>query len=134
MPTTPEEPDTDHAATIADCYARLARYQAALDAGANPRAVADWTRAVQAERAAALAAASLTPSARRLSEADIAGIVAALGNIADVLATAHPQDKARIYSELSLQLAYQPAQRVVRAEADLDSHNRGDTGCVRGGT
>ena len=53
---TPSGQDTE--ALIASCDARLARYQAALDAGADPKAVAEWTRQVQAERAAVLARAA----------------------------------------------------------------------------
>jgi site-specific DNA recombinase len=37
-------PAEDTRALIAACDARLARYQAALDAGADPQAVAEWTR------------------------------------------------------------------------------------------
>jgi len=48
----------DPDALIASCDTRLARYQAALDAGADPKAVAEWTRQVQAERATILARAA----------------------------------------------------------------------------
>ena len=54
-PPCSSPPGQDTEALIADCDARLARYQAALDAGADPQAVAGWTRQVKAERAAALA-------------------------------------------------------------------------------
>jgi site-specific DNA recombinase len=39
--TPPARPGEDTQALIADCDARLARYQAALDAGADPQAVAE---------------------------------------------------------------------------------------------
>ena len=61
----------DTQATLADCDARLARYQAALDAGADPQAIAEWTRQVKAERAAALArdaSQARHQPARRLTE------------------------------------------------------------------
>ena len=48
----------DTQALIVGCDARLTRYQAALDAGADPKAVAEWTRQVQAEHAAVLARAA----------------------------------------------------------------------------
>jgi hypothetical protein len=53
-PATPEPaaPARDTQATLAGCDARLARYQATLDAGGDPQAIAEWTRQVQAERAA----------------------------------------------------------------------------------
>jgi len=64
----------DTRAIIGGCDARLARYQAALDAGADPQAVAEWTRQVKAERAAALArnARQIRNTSRRLTEDDIA--------------------------------------------------------------
>jgi site-specific DNA recombinase len=46
----------DTQALIADRDTRLARYQAALDAGADPQAVAEWPRQVKSERAGALTA------------------------------------------------------------------------------
>jgi site-specific DNA recombinase len=125
---------TDHAAIIADCNTRLARYQAALDAGADPATVATWTRQVQAERAAALAAATTSPTpAKNLTETDIQRLIAALGDILDVLRDADPADKARVYTGLRLRLTYQPAKQIVRAEANLDPNDRGAMGCVRGG-
>ena len=56
-PATPEPaaPAQDTQGTLADCDARLARYQATLDAGGDPQTIAEWTRQVKAERAAALA-------------------------------------------------------------------------------
>ena len=95
-PATPEPaaPAQDTRAILADCDARLARYQAALDAGADPQTIAEWTRQVKAERAAALARdASQTrrqPS-RRLTEDDIRALIAALGRPA----RRHPRRRAR---------------------------------------
>ena len=41
-------PAEDCGAVIADCGAKLARYQAALDTGADPVTVAGWTKDVSA--------------------------------------------------------------------------------------
>src|ERR1035438_10751872 len=51
-PATPEPaaPAQDTQAALADCDARLARYQAALDAGADPQTIAEGTRQVKAEQ------------------------------------------------------------------------------------
>jgi len=82
-PATPEPaaPTQDTQATLTDCDARLARYQATLDAGADPQTIAEWTRQVKAECAAALAReasqARHQPS-RRLSEDDIRGCGASM--------------------------------------------------------
>lgn len=55
-------PAEDRAAVIAGCDAKLARYQAGLDAGADPVTVAGWTKDVTAQRAAALARAAADPA------------------------------------------------------------------------
>jgi hypothetical protein len=103
-----------------------------LHATADPQAVATWTRQVQAERAAALASATTSATPAKLSEADIHGLIATLGDIHAVLREADPVDKARVYEGLQLHLTYQPAQQIVRAEANLDSHEYGAMGRVRG--
>ncbi len=73
--TGPAEPGEDTRAVIADCDVRLARYQATLDAGADPQAVAEWTRQVKAERAGALARDARdqahSKAGRQLTEDDI---------------------------------------------------------------
>jgi len=74
-------PGQDTDALIAGFDTRLARYQAALDAGADPEAVAEWTRQVQAERAAVLARAASRDHhkpARRLTEDDIRTLITGL--------------------------------------------------------
>ena len=49
-----------------------------------------------------------------------------------MLRNADPADKARVYAGMRLQLTYQPGNQIVRAEANLDSHEYGATGRVRG--
>jgi DNA invertase Pin-like site-specific DNA recombinase len=127
--------DTELAAVIAGCDAKLDRYQAALDAGADPAAVAEWTRAVRKQRDAAVAAATVAKGApTQLIESEIAAIIDRLGDLAQVIKDADPADKAAIYASLGLKLTYQPGKRIVRAEVDLDPHDRGAMVCVRGGT
>jgi hypothetical protein len=143
-PPGPAEPDEDARAVIADCDARLARYQAALDAGADPQAVAGWTRQVKAERAAALArdAGQARPKpGRQLTEDDIGALITALGNLRDVIRDAGPAEKAAIYDQLELKVTYQPGEAKIRAEVTIGPENHveqaeqcGDTGRVRGGT
>jgi site-specific DNA recombinase len=142
-PATPgrAEPDEDTQAIIAGCDARLARYQAALDAGADPQAVAEWTRQVKAERAAAIARdATQTrhqPS-RRLTEDDIRALITALGDLCEVIRGAGAAEKAAIYDQLGLKVTYLPGQDRLRAEVTVSPENYveqyGDTGRVRGGT
>ena len=69
-----------------------------------------------------------------MSEAEIRRVITALADLTAVIKDADPQDKARIYAGLNLRLGYQPAQRIVRAEVNLDSHGYGAMGRVRGAT
>ena len=118
----PAPPRQDTQALIADCDARLARYQAALDAGADPQAVAEWTRQVKAERAAALARDASQrppPAARQLTEDDIRALITGLGDLRDVIHDAEPAVKAAIYEQLGLKVTYQPGQDKIRAEVTI---------------
>ena len=144
-PATPEPaaPAQDTQAALADCDARLARYQAALDAGADPQTIAEWTRQVKAERAAALASdasqARHQPG-RRLTEDDIRALIAALGSLLDVIRNAGPAEKAAISDQLGLKVTFKPGEAKIRAEVTIGPENYvehaqqcGDTGRVRGG-
>ncbi|WP_337588129.1 zinc ribbon domain-containing protein [Salinispora pacifica] len=118
---------------ITECDAKLERYRAALDAGADPTVVTTWISQTQADRARAEAElhalASTTP--HRLTRAEITALVTALGDIAAVLRDADPADKAKVYRQLGLRLNYQPETQTVRAEVNLSAH-RGEMVCVRG--
>lgn len=134
-PATPAPAD-DSAATVAECDTKLARYQAALDAGGDPATIAGWTRTITAQRAAALARATARPAAHGtpLTEDAIQQIIQALGDIRDVIRRADAASKARIYNQLELRLTYQPSESRVHAQANLNPSGRGGMGRVRGGT
>jgi len=139
-PATPEPaaPAPDTQATVADCDARLARYQATLDAGGDPQTIAEWTRQVKAERAAALArdaTQTLRNPSRRLTEDDIRALITALGNLRDVIRDAGPAEKAAIYDQLDLKVTFKPGEAKIRAEVTIGPENYvehaeqcGDTG------
>jgi site-specific DNA recombinase len=143
-PATPEPaaPAQDTLATLADCDARLARYQAALDAGGDPQTVAEWTRQVKAERAAALASdatQALRNPSRRLTDDDIRALITALGDLRDVIRDAGPAEKAAIDDQLDLKVTFKPGEAKIRAEVTIGPENYvehaeqcGDTGRVRG--
>ena len=145
-PATPEPaaPARDTQATLAGCDARLARYQATLDAGGDPQTIAEWTRQVKAERAAALArdaTQTLRNPSRRLTDDDIRALITALGNLRDVIRDARPAEKAAIYDQLDLKVTFKPGEAKIRAEVTIGPENYaehakqcGDTGRVRGGT
>jgi site-specific DNA recombinase len=120
-PATPEPaaPARDTQATLADCDARLARYQATLDAGGDPQTIAEWTRQVKAERAAALArdaTQTLRSPSRRLTEDDIRALITGLGDLRDIICDAEAPVKAAIYEQLGLQVTYLPEQDKLRAD------------------
>ena len=137
-------PGQDTDALIAGFDTRLARYQAALDAGADPEAVAEWTRQVQAERAAVLARAASRDHhkpARRLTEDDIRTLITGLGDLRGVVRDAEPAVKAAVYEQLGLKVTYLPGQDKLRADVTISpetfapkSEQYGAMGRVRGGT
>jgi site-specific DNA recombinase len=119
---------------IAAADAKLSKYRAALDAGADPSVVTSWIAEAHAERLAARALLQehTRTSADRLSRDQIVDLVDYLGDIAAVLTDADPRRKAEIYRELGIRLTYQPKERTVRAEAHLDGSRWHEVG-VRGG-
>jgi site-specific DNA recombinase len=104
-------------AQIVACDAKIARYEATLDAGADPAIVAGWITTTQAERAAALA--QLRPvdnrAVRRLSRQEIADLVTGLGDLVAVLRHADPDDKAEAYRRLGSYPSFDPNRQIVRA-------------------
>jgi site-specific DNA recombinase len=111
---------------MAACDARIARYQATLDAGGDPTVIAGWTSKVQAERLALQAQLRGLDGRvpQRMSRSEIAELVDQLGNIAKALRRADPQDKAEIYRALGLRLSFDPAEQKVRAETRLGPDRR----------
>jgi hypothetical protein len=108
----------------------------------RPQTIAEWTRQVKAERAAALARAAtqtLRNPSRRLTEDDIRALITALGNLRDVIRDAGAAEKAAIYDQLDLKVTFKPGEAKIRAEVTVGPENYvehaeqcGDTGRVRG--
>ena len=140
----PAPPAQDVQAVIADCDARLGRYQATLDAGGDPQAVAEWTRQVKAERAAALARDASQPrqrAFRQLTEDDIRALITGLGDLRSVIRDAEPAVKTAIYEEMRLKVTYLPGEDKIRADVTISPETfvqedapYGAMGSVRGGT
>ncbi|MGH8931907.1 MAG: DNA glycosylase AlkZ-like family protein [Egibacteraceae bacterium] len=107
---------------LEDCQQRLVRYRAALEAGAEPALVAQWIAENQAERAAAQARLHQHEGQRRLSREEISSLVAALGDLVEVIQQSDPADKAEIYRQLGLHPVYDPDKRKVRAGSRLSPH------------
>jgi site-specific DNA recombinase len=112
-----------HAAerVIADCNDKVARYRAALDAGADPALVTQWIAEIQASRAVAQTTVRKSKEhAVVMTREEISVMIDQLGDIRTVIADADPDDKARVYQQLGLKLTYQPGKRTTRAEMILD--------------
>ena len=104
---------------MAECDPLLARHRAALEAGADPQMVAEWTRDVRRRRSAAEAGREARPTRRpqRLGPDEVAVVVDGLGGLLDVLRTADANDKCELYRELGVSITYQHPERVVVIEA-----------------
>jgi len=124
--------------TVADCDAKLARYRAALEAGADPAVVAGWIAETQAERQLAEqrhqpATVEGSDELDRITEEEIVAIVEQLGDMVTTLRAAEPEHKLEVYRGLGLRLTYAPETQTVRADVDPATH-RWDSVCVRGST
>ena len=83
--------------------------------GADPAVIGPWIAETQAKKVTAQAEIRTATGRRQMSRDDIAAIVAALADLAQVVCEADPADKADIYAQLNLTLTYQPGQRLVEA-------------------
>jgi hypothetical protein len=85
---------------VVDCDSRLAKYRAALDAGADAAIVAGWMAEVQGERLRAEVDLGEALPGEQMTKDQVRALVLALHDIASVLATADPKLKAEVYAEL----------------------------------
>src|SRR5690606_18911156 len=109
---------------IASCDAELARYRAALDAGADPVTVAQRINTATAER---VPAERETPGAsrlRRLTPEEIAEMVDGIADRSEVVAVADPKDKAELYEKMGLPLTYPRETPTVEARIEPHLHRR----------
>jgi hypothetical protein len=103
---------------LADCGQRLAKYRAALDAGADPVVAAGWMAEVQGERLRAEVELGRSQPIEGLTKEEVRTLVKGLGEIASVLRTADPKDKADIYAKLGVRITYRRDTRIVIAESN----------------
>ena len=105
---------------LAECERKLARHQAALEAGADPALVASWSRKVQQEQALLEAKFAATGARstrnRRMTREEIHDLVNALGGLLAILNQADPADKLEVYRQLGVTLTYNHEQRAVTAQ------------------
>jgi site-specific DNA recombinase len=107
---------------IADCDQRLARYRAALDAGADPIEVTQWINEAKAERTRAEGEQRALRSSRNMTREEISTVLTELGDLSRVVVQAEAADKARLYRELGLKLTYRTQKRLVEARLEPGLH------------
>jgi site-specific DNA recombinase len=101
---------------IAECDQKLARYRAALDAGADPVEVTQWINTTRADRARAEGELRSSGTSRRMTQPEIITMMSELGDLASIVIRADPADKADLYRELGLNLTYRPQKQLVEAK------------------
>ncbi len=102
--------------TLASCDAQLAKYRAALEAGADPKVVTTWIAEVQGKRMAAEQVVADSREHRKFTRKELRELVLQT-DIREALQTAERDEKRKLYESLGLSLTFDPVRRVVRAEA-----------------
>ena len=104
---------------IRDCEAKMARYQAAIDAGADIQEVISWINTTKASRLQAESMLRTTEVPARMTREEVAALVHRTASVTAVLRDADVEDKTALYKGLNLGLTYQHATRTIRAEVQL---------------
>jgi hypothetical protein len=114
--------------------AKLARYRAALEAGAGPALVTDWIAEVTARRAELDAQRQLRGASDRMSEAQIRDLIGDMASARQILLAADEEAKGPVYQQLGLRLIYRPKVRTagVRVNPGPNRNGWGYGRCPRG--
>ncbi|MGW4817502.1 recombinase family protein [Streptomyces sp. NPDC004227] len=120
---------------IKECERRLTRYQAALEAGADPAVVTQWINEAQRDKDAAQTKLDALPAATRKTESPLTGdqiqaITERLGDIAQRIQAADADKKGPLYEALGITIAYDNATRTPTTRPRSHAMVNG----VRGGT
>ncbi|WP_328394242.1 hypothetical protein OHS70_05560 [Streptomyces sp. NBC_00390] len=131
---TPEQTQARQA--IKDCERRLARYQAALDAGADPLVVTQWINEAQKDKEAARKKLDALPTTTRkkgapLDAQQIREIAESLGDIAQRIQTADTDKKGPLYEALGITVSYEHEKRTATVRSRPSSAYR-QWWCPRG--
>ncbi|MEU6221338.1 recombinase family protein [Streptomyces sp. NPDC047022] len=111
---TPEQTQARQA--IKDCERRLTRYQAALDAGADPAVVTQWINDAQRDKEMAHRKLDALPTATRKEESPLGAqqireMTESLGDIAQRIHAAAVDEKGPLYEALGITISYENATR-----------------------
>lgn len=99
----------------------------------GPRDRGERIREVEADRALANAQLKEERSGPQVLEEDeITACLEETGDVATMIREADREAKSALYTRLDLRLTYHPVKRVVRAEANLNSHDMYKLTCPRG--
>jgi site-specific DNA recombinase len=123
---------------ITDCDKRLAHYQRALDAGADPTVVTQWINQAQKDKEAAQAKldalpAAAPPRAKKtppLTEDQIRQIADSMISVAQRIRTADPTTKGPLYQALGITIRYENATRTATVKS-RPSHAYRQAECPR---
>ncbi|MEU9190247.1 hypothetical protein AB0D14_38140 [Streptomyces sp. NPDC048484] len=101
---------------IKDCERRLTRYQAALEAGADPTVVTQWINEAQRDKEAARKKLDALPVATRKKECPLAAqqireIAERLGDIAQRIHAADTETRGPLYEALGITISYEHTSR-----------------------
>lgn len=131
---TPEQ--TQACKMVKECERRLARYQAALEAGADPAVVTQWINEAQADKEAARKKLDTPPAATRkketpLSADQIREITERLGDIAQRVQAVGAEKKSPLYEALGITISYEHTGRAATVRSRPSSAYRYSE-CPRG--
>jgi hypothetical protein len=131
---TPEQAQARQ--TIKECERRLARYQAALDAGAEPAVVTQWINDAQRDKDAARKKLNALPAVTRKKESPLAAdqiktITERLGDIAQRIQAVDAAKKGPLYEALGITISYEHATRTATVRSRPSSPYR-QSFCPRG--
>jgi site-specific DNA recombinase len=97
-------------AKIAEANRKMARYKAAIDAGADLAEVAGWITEAKAQRLAAEAELRQATSTNRLTREQVTALITEAGEITATLHSADPGAMADAYRKLGIRLTYDPGR------------------------
>ncbi|MEV4452828.1 hypothetical protein [Streptomyces mirabilis] len=124
---TPEQAQARQA--IKDCERRLARYQAAIEAGADLAVVTQWINHAQRDKEVARKKLDALPAVTRKKEPpldaqQIREITESLGDITQHIRTADTEKKGPLYEALGITINYENATRTATVRSRPSSPYR----------
>ncbi|WP_320776128.1 recombinase family protein [Streptomyces sp. CRN 30] len=133
---TPEQAQARQA--LKDCERRFARYQAALEAGADPAVVTQWINDAHKDKQTAQEKLDALPAVTRKKESPLTAqqireLTESLGDIAQRIHTADAAKKGPLYEALGIEITYQNETRTATVRSrSLSAYRYSECECPRG--